>query len=87
MLDLHMDYGSNMQQFPMIQAYFRTAAIPVLLLWGTRDQYLSSQAAEAYKSDVQQLEMCPLDGGHSISESHGREINDAVCDFLSRHMS
>lgn len=81
-----MDYGSNMQHYPTIQSHFRTAATPVLLLWGTRDQYLSNQAADAYKRDVQSLEVCLIDGGHWILESHGREVTDAVQSFLSKHL-
>ena len=32
MLDLHMDYSSNFQNYPNVQAYFRQAAKPMLLL-------------------------------------------------------
>jgi pimeloyl-ACP methyl ester carboxylesterase len=87
MLDLHMDYGSNIQQYSIIQAHFRSAATPVLLLWGTRDQYLSTDAADAYKHDLKNWEMRLTDGGHWVLESHAREVNEAVWDFLSRHLS
>jgi len=45
MLDLLMDYGSNLEHYPKIQALLRTNACPVLLLWGELDQYLTPEAA------------------------------------------
>jgi len=86
MLDLHMDYGSNFRHFPTIQTYFRAANLPTLLLWGERDQYLSVEAAHAYRRDLPAMELCLLDGGHWLLESHFHEVNTAVEDFLSKHL-
>ena len=83
MLNLHMDYGSNIRFYGEIQSYFRMARIPTLLLWGERDQYLSTEAAQAYRHDLPAAELVKFDGGHWLLESHPNEINDAVRRFLS----
>lgn len=87
MLDLHIDYTSNIQHYPKIQGYFRAAATPTLLLWGKRDQYISVEAARAYERDLPKTELCILDGGHWVLESHIHESNAAVRDFLSRRLT
>ena len=83
MLDLHMDYGSNIRFYEQIQAYLRTTQIPTLLLWGELDQYLSMDAAEAYKRDLPEAELMSFDGGHWLLESHSEEVNRAVRRFLT----
>jgi pimeloyl-ACP methyl ester carboxylesterase len=83
MLDLHMDYGSNIRCYEPVQAFFRTSRIPTLLLWGERDQYLSLEAAHAYRRDLPDAELVSLDGGHWLLESHIDEVNNAVRIFLS----
>jgi pimeloyl-ACP methyl ester carboxylesterase len=85
MLELHFDYGSNIQHYPKIQAYFQDAQPPTLLLWGERDQYLSVEAAQAYKRDLPNLELKLLTGGHWVLESHVGEVSAALRDFLLRH--
>lgn len=87
MVSLHMDYGSNIQFYPEIQTYFRTTAIPTLLLWGRRDQYLSIDAAHAYRQDLPNLNLITIDGGHWLLESHIAEVNAAVFDFFVSHLS
>ena len=84
MLDLHMDYGSNIRFYERIQSYFRTINIPALLLWGEQDQYLSIDAALAYKHDLPEAELVKFDGGHWLLESHSEEINSTVRGFLAR---
>jgi pimeloyl-ACP methyl ester carboxylesterase len=84
MLDLHMDYPSNLRFYERIQSYFRTTQPPTLLLWGERDQYLSMDTALAYTRDLPNLELVKLGGGHWLLESHAREVNEAVRRFLSK---
>lgn len=84
MLDLHMDYGSNIRCYPEVQSYLRSSGVPTLILWGEKDQYLSREAAEAYRSDSPNADIVLMDGGHWLLESHVEEVNDAVRTFLSR---
>jgi pimeloyl-ACP methyl ester carboxylesterase len=83
MLDLHMDYASNIRFYEQIQSYFNQTQIPTLLLWGERDQYLSTNAAQAYKHDLPNAELAKLDGGHWLLESHPEKVNSLVRRFLS----
>jgi pimeloyl-ACP methyl ester carboxylesterase len=83
MLDLHMDYASNIRFYEEIQAYFRQTCIPTLLLWGERDQYLSTEAAKAYRRDLPKAELVKFDGGHWLLETHPDDVNSAVRRFLS----
>jgi pimeloyl-ACP methyl ester carboxylesterase len=87
MLELLMDYGSNFKHYAKIQACLRANAFPALLLWGEADQYLSTEAAHAYQRDLPNAEFHFLDGGHWLLESHIKEVNAAVRNFLSTHIS
>lgn len=78
MLDLHMDYGSNIEHYPKMQAYVRESAARILVLWGERDQYVSADGARAYGRDVRLF-----DGGHWLLETHPTEVNVAVRQFLA----
>ncbi|MEN6338193.1 MAG: alpha/beta hydrolase [Phycisphaerales bacterium] len=86
MLDLHMDYGSNIQRYSAIQGYFRSARPSAFLLWGKRDQYVSMEAAQAYSRDLPGMELTVLDGGHWLLESHFSEITAAVHAYLSKRL-
>lgn len=83
MLDLHMDYGSNIRNYRPLQSYLVNEHPPTLLLWGERDQYLSMEAARAYQRDIPDAEIVQFDGGHWLLESHADEVNTAVRRFLS----
>jgi pimeloyl-ACP methyl ester carboxylesterase len=82
MLDLHMDYGSNSEHYPKIQRYLRETSIPVLVLWGERDQYVSADGARAYADNQPSTEVTLLDGGHWLLETHPTEVSAAVRAFL-----
>lgn len=86
MLDLHMDYQSNIRFYEQIQRWFRKSQISTLLLWGEHDQYLSTDAARAYMRDLPQANLVVLSGGHWLLESHSQEVNEIVGNFLSKVM-
>lgn len=87
MLELLMDYGSNIEHYSKIQACLRSNAFRALVLWGESDQYLSTEAAHAYQRDLPDADFLFLGGGHWLLESHIREVNAAVRKFLSTHIS
>lgn len=87
MTELHMDYGSNIQHYTNIQRYFRTHTLPALVIWGKWDQYLSAEAAQAYRADLPDMELIVMDGGHWLLETHSKEVNAAVRNFLARHLT
>lgn len=82
MLDLHMDYGSNIEHYPRVQAYLRETARPTLVLWGERDQYVSADGARAYAGNAPNVDVKLLDGGHWLLETHPTDVNAAVRSFI-----
>ena len=85
-LDLLVDYGSNVDQYPKFQEYLRTHKPPLLAIWGRNDPTFVPAGAEAFKRDIPDAEIHLLDTGHFALETHAREIADAVRDFLGKHL-
>lgn len=85
LLDLHLDYQTNVKLYPIHQECFRQHQPPVLILWGRHDQYYSSEAAMAYKRDLPDVEVQILDGGHWVLETHGAQVISLVKEYLERH--
>ena len=85
-LDLLVDYGTNVEQFPKYQEYLRTYKPPLLAIWGKNDAVFVPAGAEAFKRDDPNAEIHLLDTGHFALETHAREIADAVRSFLGKQM-
>ena len=85
-LDLLGDYRTNVALYGDIQAYLRDRRPPVLAIWGRNDPFFIPPGAEAFKRDVPEAEVCFVDGGHFVLETHAREIGAAMCDFLAKHL-
>lgn len=86
MLDLHLDYRSNVEHYPVIQSYFREHQPPMLVIWGREDQYYTPDAAYAYRRDLPSAEIQLLDGGHWVLESHPRQVADLTERFLASRL-
>jgi pimeloyl-ACP methyl ester carboxylesterase len=86
-LDLLVDYGTNVEQFPKYQEYLRTYKPPLLAIWGKNDLTFVPAGAEAFKRDVPNVEIHLLDTGHFALETHTKEIADAVRGFLGKHLN
>jgi pimeloyl-ACP methyl ester carboxylesterase len=84
-LDLILDYRSNVARYPDFQAYFRSQQPPLLAAWGGNDAHFLPAGAEAYRRDLPDAEIHPLDTGHFALETHAREIGALMRDFLQRH--
>jgi pimeloyl-ACP methyl ester carboxylesterase len=84
LLDLHLDYRTNVDLYPHYQAYFREHRPPVLVIWGREDQYYVPAAAMAYRRDLPDAEVQVINGGHWALESHGPEIVDLTRGFPQR---
>ena len=48
LLDLLADHQSNVALYPSFQAYFRTWAPPMLVVWGRNDPFFPPPGAEAF---------------------------------------
>ena len=86
-LDLLVDYGTNVDQYPKYQEYLRTRQPPLLAIWGKNDPTFLAAGAEAFKRDVPNAEIHLLDTGHFALETHTQEIADAVRRFLGTYLT
>ncbi|HEV7778921.1 MAG TPA: alpha/beta hydrolase [Luteibacter sp.] len=83
--DLWFDYGTNLARYPAWQALLRTMHVPVLVLWGSHDDFFTAPGALAYLRDAPQAEVHILDAGHFASLQLPDEIAGLIGDFLERH--
>lgn len=83
-MDLLLDYGSNVAQYPRLHAFFRAHRPPLLAIWGRNDPFFLPAGAEAFKRDNPNAEVRFLDTGHFAIETHGAAIAAAMRDFLGR---
>ncbi len=83
-MDLLLDYGSNIRQYPQLHAYFREHRPPMLAIWGRHDPFFVPAGAEAFKRDNPNAEVRFVDSGHFALETHGAEIADAMLELLGR---
>jgi pimeloyl-ACP methyl ester carboxylesterase len=86
-LDLFLDYASNVALYPKFQEYFRAKQPPVLAVWGKNDPFFLPPGAEAFKRDIPGAEVHLYDTGHFALETHHREIDEAIREFLGRKLA
>ena len=83
-LELFLDYGTNLKEYPKWQALFRQHQPPALLVWGKNDEIFPAAGAHPYKRDLNDLEFHLLDTGHFALEEYGSEIANLMLSFLDR---
>ena len=83
-LELFLDYGSNLAEYPKWQGLFRKHQPPALLMWGKNDPIFPEEGAHPYRRDLKELEFHLLDTGHFALEDHGPQIAAHMLDFLDR---
>jgi pimeloyl-ACP methyl ester carboxylesterase len=83
-MDLLLDYGQNIRQYPQLHEFFRQYQAPTLAIWGKNDPFFVPAGAEAFKRDNPRAEVRFLDTGHFAIETHGKEIASAMLEFLDR---
>ena len=72
--DLIFDYQYNVENYPKYQDYLRKYQPELIAAWGKNDPSFIYPGAEAFKRDDPNTEVCLLDGGHFVLESHWKEI-------------
>jgi pimeloyl-ACP methyl ester carboxylesterase len=82
-LALQADYGSNVERYDEWHAYFRAHQPPALVVWGKNDFVFAPAGAEAYRKDLERVEVHMLDAGHFALETHAMEIACHMRRFLS----
>ena len=84
-LELFLDYGTNVPEYPKWQALFRKHQVPTLLMWGKNDHIFPAAGAHPYKRDLKNLEFELLDTGHFALEEYGNSIARRMIGFLDRN--
>lgn len=85
-MDLLVDYGQNIKQYPQLHAYFRQHQPPLLAIWGENDPFFLPVGARSFQRDLPQADVRFLDTGHFALETHGAEIAIAMRGFLDQHV-
>ncbi|NRB17891.1 MAG: alpha/beta hydrolase [Rhodobacteraceae bacterium] len=83
-LEMFLDYGTNVGEYPKWQALFREHQPPALLMWGGNDVIFPEEGAHPYKRDLNDLEFHILNTGHFALEEYGDEIAAEMKEFLGR---
>ena len=83
-LEMFLDYGTNVGEYPKWQALFREHQPPALIVWGKNDYIFPADGAHPYKADLNDLEFHLLDTGHFALEEYGEVIAAEMQDFLRR---
>ncbi len=84
-LELFLDYGTNVAEYPKWQALFRKHQTPTLLMWGKNDPIFPEHGAHPYKRDLQTLEFHLLDTGHFALEEYAPEMSARILGFMDRN--
>lgn len=83
--DLWADYGSNVAHYPQWQALLRTLKIPVLVIWGSKDDFFTVPGAVAYLRDAPQAEVHILDSVHFATLESPDAVAQILVDFVGHH--
>jgi len=83
-LEMFLDYGTNVAEYPKWQVLFREHQPPALLVWGQNDHIFPADGAHPYKNDLNDLEFHLLNTGHFALEEEGDLIASKMISFLDR---
>ncbi|MEU6252436.1 alpha/beta hydrolase [Streptomyces sp. NPDC047043] len=83
-LRLFADYAGNLPLYPKLHAYLRESGVPLLAVWGRNDEIFLPEGALAFADDAPGAEICLLDGGHFLLESHLDAAAGSIRGFLER---
>lgn len=83
-LRLFADYASNLPLYPKLHAYLHDSRVPLLAVWGRNDEIFRAEGALAFADDAPGAEICLLDGGHFLLESHLDAAAGCIRRFLER---
>jgi pimeloyl-ACP methyl ester carboxylesterase len=81
---LHSNYGSNVERYDEWHAYFRRYQPATLVVWGKKDFVFAPAGAEAYRKDLNNIEVHMLNAGHFALETNAAEIADYIRGFLAK---
>jgi len=82
---LHANYGSNIEHYEEWHAYFRKFQPPALIVWGKGDFVFTPAGAEAYRKDLNHVELHMLNAGHFALETNASDIAGHIRRFQALH--
>jgi pimeloyl-ACP methyl ester carboxylesterase len=83
--DLWFDYGTNVQRYPVWQAALKRLKVPVLVIWGSHDDFFTTPGALAYLRDAPQAEIHIIDSTHFATLDKPGTVASLVSDFVDRN--
>jgi pimeloyl-ACP methyl ester carboxylesterase len=78
---LHANYGSNVEHYEEWHRYLRKFQPPTLIVWGRGDFVFTPAGAEAYRKDLDHVELHMLNAGHFALETNASEIAGFIREF------
>ncbi|MDI7862843.1 alpha/beta hydrolase [Rhizobiaceae bacterium n13] len=84
LIELLLDYKSNVDLYPAWQEWFRRASPPAQILWGRNDPLFLEAGARAYLTDLPNAEFHLFDTGHFALEERLDTIAPLVAGFVNR---
>jgi pimeloyl-ACP methyl ester carboxylesterase len=82
--DLWFDYGSNVERYPVWQEALKKLKVPLLVIWGSRDDFFTTPGAVAYLRDAPQAEVHIIDSTHTATLDDPGTVAGLVCAFFNR---
>lgn len=83
--DLWADYGANVARYPEWQILLRTLKVPVLVIWGSQDDFFTVPGAVAYLRDAPQAEVHILDSVHFATLESPDAVAQILIEFTRHH--
>jgi pimeloyl-ACP methyl ester carboxylesterase len=84
MLDLLVDYQTNVAAYESWHAAFRAHAPQTLIVWGRNDPFFTPAGAEAFRQDLPQAELVWLDSGHFVLDENAPQVADEIIRAFAR---
>jgi pimeloyl-ACP methyl ester carboxylesterase len=82
-LALYRDYPKNRTLYPRLHAAFEAYPVPLLAIWGERDEIFGPDGARAFQTDLPGARVELLPGGHFLLESHLDQVAASMRAFLA----
>lgn len=83
MVDLLVDYGTNLERYPEWHEYFRAHQPPALIVWGRNDEIFPESGAHPYTRDLLRVDLNLLDTGHFALEEQYQAIAEHITRFAA----
>jgi pimeloyl-ACP methyl ester carboxylesterase len=86
-LDFFYDYRTNVDLYPVWQAFLKERQPKTIIFWGQNDIFFTPEGGEAFLEVLPKAEMHRLDSGHFAVEDSLDEIATKMVSFYDAHVS